>query len=266
LTAVQMEEKPCLFPIDDGGEASPMVVTGTLKRIGLVASILAMSGVALFASWEISYKTHLGTWETDSHLDVVSLAANQKQLVEGWKSAISKTCNSAEGLQGDILKMKETTDLANQEISGWAQVAAKENDAEVREHVHRMAETQVNVENIQGYFKVLCRGQHILYNSAKKAEEKKNVGSELKVMKKAVDRGFEALNELMTKVSVVQTDSKVLAAEAQDMLRRVKRYKKKLAASGCKSQKDMHERADVLGDGVRRGINSMRMLKVKTML
>mmetsp|Transcript_59621 Transcript_59621/g.118142 ORF Transcript_59621/g.118142 Transcript_59621/m.118142 type:complete len:382 (-) Transcript_59621:249-1394(-) len=246
-----MEHKPCLIPCDPNsceGGASSVSVTGAFKRAGLAATILAMSSLGLFASWEAPWQSTLEKLHNHTQVDVVSLAAQEKALADGVKSALKQTLSTASGLTDQIQNVKETGDQAEKEISKWAEAEGTKNNEEIAKYVKRMAHASVALINVQTDFKGWCYVQYTLYNINQRRLKKKfanakkgkpvNIDTEFTLIDKALTRGLKSLKEMMEKVESVQSDFKVLAAQAKNMLREIEEQKKELehkAAMGHKA-------------------------------
>lgn len=256
-----MEYKMYSLPGDDRdpNEFPSVGVAGQYKRASLVASIfasiLALSGLALFGSWDSSWGSPVSNLkQTDSTLDVVSLAAKQKALTDGWMSAVQNTLETAQGLDDQISRVKEAGDQAADEIEKWAEAESAKNNMEIGKYVKKMAHAAVVLVNIETDFKSWVTVQYNLFRINHKRLSKKfdaaesgvdiNIDCEFKILDRAVDRGLKSLKEMMKDIQSVQVDFKVLAAQAGDMLRKVKEARKTLLAK----RKTGHD--DLVGCGV----------------
>lgn len=243
----------------DPNEFPSVGVAGQYKRASLVASIfasiLALSGLALFGSWDSSWGSPVSNLkQTDSTLDVVSLAAKQKALTDGWMSAVQNTLETAQGLDDQISRVKEAGDQAADEIEKWAEAESAKNNKEIGKYVKKMAHAAVVLVNIETDFKSWVTVQYNLFRINHKRLSKKfdaaesgvdiNIDCEFKILDRAVDRGLKSLKEMMKDIQSVQVDFKVLAAQAGDMLRKVKEARKTLLAK----RKTGHD--DLVGCGV----------------
>jgi len=256
-----MEYKMYSLPGDDRdpNEFPSVGVAGQYKRASLVASIfasiLALSGLALFGSWDSSWGSPVSNLkQTDSTLDVVSLAAKQKALTDGWMSAVQNTLETAQGLDDQISRVKEAGDQAADEIEKWAEAESAKNNMEIGKYVKKMAHAAVVLVNIETDFQSWVGVQYNLFRINHNRLSKKfdgaesgvdiNIDTEFKILDSAVDRGLKSLKEMMKGIQSVQVDFKVLAAQAGDMLRKVKEARKTLLAK----RKTGHD--DLVGCGV----------------
>jgi len=229
----------------DPNEFPSVGVAGQYKRASLVASIfasiLALSGLALFGSWDSSWGSPVSNLkQTDSTLDVVSLAAKQKALTDGWMSAVQNTLETAQGLDDQISRVKEAGDQAADEIEKWAEAESAKNNMEIGKYVKKMAHAAVVLVNIETDFQSWVGVQYNLFRINHNRLSKKfdgaesgvdiNIDCEFKILDRAVDRGLKSLKEMMKDIQSVQVDFKVLAAQAGDMLRKVKEARKTLLA------------------------------------
>jgi hypothetical protein len=213
---------------------------GKFKRTGVVATILAMSGLGLFASREAPWQSTVNKLETDSHLDDFSRLNAEKQLAltDGWKDSLGTTLETADGLASNIKSVADMGKDAEKEISNWAEAVGTKNNKEIRKYVKTMAHATVNLINVQTDFKSWLYVQYTLYNINQNRLKRKfakakpgddiNIDTEFKIMDKALTKGLNQLKEMMAKVALCQTDFKVLAAKAKNMLREVEEQTKQL--------------------------------------
>jgi hypothetical protein len=251
-----MEMKPSLIPFDDESDKSEipsMVGFGAFKRIGVVASILALSGLGLV--WESPLRKlqrdSVASLRNDSQNDLLLLAENGDKVKEGLKAAVTHTGETARNLYNKIQDVNEQGRKAEAEIGQWARLEGTKNNKDIEKYVKQMAYAAVILSHIEIDFKAWCHIQNILFGSelmrlerilGKHREKDGPISLDLdvKIIGKAVARGLKDLNRMMRRVTKVQVQFKTLSAVAVQMLREVEEQKKKLSQKASNAKRDIH--------------------------
>lgn len=205
----------------------PTWTLGALKRTGICASLFMMLGMIWTASSAPSAKDLRGS----SSLRIMSLA-EQKTLMQYWQEAVHMTKDAADDLQAHLNDVQETADKARKQIDAWAQAKSAQNDKRISKYVKRQARAAVVLSTIDTDFKAWCFTQSALFTAQVMLLEKKfntsdggivfDVDAEYHLLKRTVDKSLEVLGGMMKKITRVQTDFSILAADAKEMEREIK--------------------------------------------